>query len=338
MRFVPAVLLILCGLTSGAVKAAAQQRIIYDDDCSQDVDCVATLPMLFQLEAQGKIQIMAMMADSANPESAAVMRLFARAAGRDEVPIGANQGGEPSMASCAQQKCNESKWTSKLVERFDRGDSRSHYSSCVTTYRKVLAAQPAHSVSIVETGFATCLVGLLGSPPDPISPLSGEALVRRTVKQLSIMGGKYPFGTEWNFECDAPDYHALFSQWTRQNGFPPVYLNGFANGLDVLAGPPADASPEQNPTAYGLRLAKVKQRPMWDMLSVLFIADGGRYFKLSHGGTVSVDPLTGADRWSETTDSGQYILTNAVSAESLSALLDGYKHRSGLLAETKYTH
>src|ERR1700679_3243459 len=30
--------------------AEAQQRIIYDDDCSNDVDCVATLPILYQLE------------------------------------------------------------------------------------------------------------------------------------------------------------------------------------------------------------------------------------------------------------------------------------------------
>ncbi len=338
MRFVSAVLLIACGLICGTGSLAAQQRVIYDDDCSQDVDCVATLPMLFQLEAQGQIQIMAMVADSANPESAAVMRLFAKAAGRGEVPIGANQSGEPSTALCAKEKCNESVWTSKLVERFDAGDSRSHYPDCVTTYHKTLAAQPEHSVSIVETGFATCLVALLGSPPDPISALSGEALVRRTVKQLSIMGGKYPFGTEWNFECDAPDYHALFSQWTEQNGFPPVYLNGFANGLDVLAGPPANASAEKNPTAYGMQLAKVTQRPMWDMLSALFVTNGKTYFNVSQGGTVSVDPATGADRWSETTDSGQYVLTNAVSAESLSALLDGYKHGSGLLAQTKYTH
>jgi len=325
--------------SSWAPNASAQQRIIYDDDCSQDVDCVATLPILYKLADRGEIQILATIADSANPLTAPVMNIFAKLGGHPQTPIGANQTDEPSTALCAADKCNQSDWAEKLVERFDPGDTREHYPDCVAVYRKVLTNQPKHSVDIVETGFATCLNRLLASPPDAISPLSGAALVKRSVKLLSIMGGKYPAGTEWNFKSDAPGYRALFSQWTRQNGFPPVYLNGFANGLHVLAGAPAKASPMVNPTVYAMQLTGTTQRPMWDMLSALFAArglayKGTTYFTLSKPGTVLVDEDTGADTWSDATNSGQYVLTNAATDETFSAMFDGYAHDTGFLAET----
>src|SRR5258708_2321980 len=110
--------------------SAAPQRMIYDDDCSQDNDCVATLPILYQLAARGEVEILAMVADSANPLSAPVFRVFAKQAGHPEMPIGANQSDDPSTPLCAEGKCNESDWTDKLIARFDPGDSRSQYPDC----------------------------------------------------------------------------------------------------------------------------------------------------------------------------------------------------------------
>lgn len=320
-----------------AQQAVAQQRVIYDDDCSSDVDCVLTLPILFQLEDRDEIKILAMVTDSANPTSAPVLRIFAKYGGHAETPIGANQSDDPATPFCATKGCSASPWAGPLVGRFDAGDNRKNYPGCVDVYRKALAGQPERSVDIVETGFATCLTRLLASPPDATSPLSGAALVQRNVKLLSIMGGRYPSGAEWNFESDSSEYAALFSQWTKQNGYPPIYLNGFANGQHVTAGVPASAPPATNPTAYGLQLTGAPQRPMWDMLSVLFAARGTSYagttyFAVSKPGTVVVDAKTGADTWSEATDSGHYVLTNAVPAETFSALFDGYAHETGFLA------
>jgi Inosine-uridine preferring nucleoside hydrolase len=332
----------LCFLLLFRTPVSAQQRLIYDDDCSQDVDCVATLPILHAFADRGEIKILAMVANSANPLSAPTLKLFANYAGHPQMPVGANQGNDPSNALCRKNACNESQWTEKLVARFDPGDTRSHYPDCVAIYRSALAKQPPHSVAIVATGFATCLNRLLASPADAVSPLSGAELIKQKVKLLSVMGGKYPAGTEWNFECDAPGFHALFSQWTRQHGYPPVYLNGFANGLYILAGAPAKASPAVNPTRYGLQLAKTDQRPMWDMLSALFAArgvayQGTTYFTQSAPGTVTVDATTGADRWSTAVDSGHYVLTNAASNETFSALFDGYAHTTGFLAKDPAT-
>jgi hypothetical protein len=313
------------------------QAMIYDDDCSQDVDCVATLPILYQLADRGEIQVLAMIADSANPLTAPVMSIFAKQGGHPQTPIGANQSNDPTSALCAKNNCNTSKWTADLVERFDAGDTREKYPDCVAVYRKVLSHSPERGVAIVETGFTPCLLRLLASPPDATSPLNGEALVKRSVKLLSVMGGKYPAGTEWNFASDAAGYHALFSHWTRQNGFPPIYLNGFANGQHVMAGAPASASPTANPTLYAMQLTGKAQRPMWDMLSALFAArglayEGTTYFTVSKPGTVAVDADTGANTWSDATDSGHYVLTNVAPDETFTALFDGYAH-DGFLAK-----
>src|ERR1035437_6549949 len=80
------------------LPAAAQQRIIYDHDCSQDNDCVVTLPILYRLADRGEIEILAMVADSANPYSAPVFRVFAKQAVHPEMPIGANQSHEIGRA------------------------------------------------------------------------------------------------------------------------------------------------------------------------------------------------------------------------------------------------
>ncbi len=332
------ILLVLCGLLCGSV--CAQQRLIYDDDCSQDVDCVATLPIVHALADRGEIKILAMMADSADPLTAPVLKIFADYGGRPKMLIGANQSDEPATALCAKNACNASVWAAKLVERFDAGDTRTRYPSCVAVYRKVLADQPEHSVAIAVTGFAPCLRQLIASPADKVSPLTGAELVKRKVKLLSVMGGRYPAGSEWNFQSDAPGFHGLFLEWTRQHGYPPVYLNGFENGEHILAGASANADPMVNPTRYGLRLAGYDQRPMWDMLSVLFAArglsyGGTDYFKVGTAGTVGVDAETGDDTWSAGIDSGHYVLRNVASVEVFEAMFDGFAHTTGFLAKGK---
>jgi hypothetical protein len=328
-----------CLLVLG-VPALAQQRLIYDDDCSQDVDCVATLPILHALEDRGEIKILAMIAGSANPTTAPVMRLFADYAGHRGMVIGANQTDRPDSELCKKNNCNVGGWGEKLVERFDPGDTRAKYPDCVAVYRRVLAKAPKHSVAIAATGFATCLNQLIASPADKVSPLTGAELLKRKVKLLSVMGGRYPSGSEWNFQCDAPGYHRLFVEWTRQHGYPPVYLNGFENGEHILAGAPAAADPKVNPTRYGLQLVGFDQRPMWDMLSALFAArglsyGGTVYFKVGAAGTVEVDAATGVDTWSADVDSGHYVLRNVASNETFEAMFDGFAHTTGFLAKGK---
>lgn len=96
--------------------------------------------------------------------------------------------------------------------------------------RRTLASATNHSVSYVSVGFLNNLAELLASPPDTISPLTGQQLVEQKVSWshlssfhqrliilctnmvqvalVAVMGGAYPSsedlpfgGTEFNFDC-----------------------------------------------------------------------------------------------------------------------------------------
>ena len=64
----------------------------------------------------------------------------------------------------------------------------------VHLYRRLLAAQPDHSVTVVAIGGDTNLAGLLRSGPGQGSSLPGRALVATKVKKLVIEDGLFPTG------------------------------------------------------------------------------------------------------------------------------------------------
>jgi hypothetical protein len=329
-------LLFIAALLAFTTIARAQTPLIFDDDCSQDVDCAATMPILFTLEDRGDIKILAALADSANPLSAPVMKLFANYMHHPATSVGANLTNLPDTAQSVTNKSNVSDWTVPLVARFDPNDARANYPPCANVYRQVLSQAADHTVVIAATGFSLCLNQLLASKGDAISGLSGIKLVKRKVKLLSVMGGQYPTGKEWNFTSDSPGWHALITLWTRQHGFPPIYFNGFRNGLHILAGPPAGTDPKINPTRYAFDIAHIHQRPMWDVLSILFAAwgpthNGTTYFTVSAPGTIHLNPATGLTQWDTTKNSGDFYITTAAPNQAFESLLDGYTHH-GILA------
>ena len=161
--------------------------------------------------------------------------------------------------------------------------------------------------------------------------------VQRKVKFLSIMGGAYPKGSEWNFQCDPVNTPAFLyvDAATRL----PADLTSMALRTErrSLPAQPLTLKATVNPTVYGMQLADTKQRPMWDTLSVLYAARGAAYqgttyFSVSAPGTVDVNSTTGTDTWSADQDSGHYVLTNAAPVETFERILDAYTFHDGLLA------
>ena len=71
--------------------------------------------------------------------------------------------------------------------------------------RRTLAAANNHSVSYVSVGFLNNLAELLASPPDTISPLTGQQLVEQKVSeshQASVHHALYPHGAGGPGGCD----------------------------------------------------------------------------------------------------------------------------------------
>jgi hypothetical protein len=339
--------LLALGLSSPG-KASPGTPMIYDDDGPvMDVGAVTNYGIFYKMVDHGWIDPLATIADSSNALSAPGIYALALYYGHTAVPIGANQQDTPGSALCAKLSCNFSTWNKPWVTKFDprADDDRRHYPDCAKLYRRTLAARPDHKVVIVETGFATCLMQVLRSPPDADSPLTGAQLMKRKVKALVIMGGDYPAGGEWNFQSDAIDYADLFKAWTVPNGYPPIYLVGWSIGNIACSGASAKASVDANPIGDAVYKAKQAdgdcvvgaQRPVWDQLAIMYGAWGLRhagttYFTLSRGGTNRVNAVDGTNSWASVPNSGHYYLIAKAGPEAFANLLDGYAHK-GLLSE-----
>ena len=161
-------------------------------------------------------------------------------------------------------------------------------------YRRLLATQPDHSVSIVCTGFVTCLAQLLQSEGDEYSSLNGVELVRQKVKCIYMQGGM--FG-----EAEEPDYNFL------QGGdFTLEFFRLWPTDVDMVFSPmetgqTVEYKPEQvigdvswtdaHPIkqVYMTCNCNTGQR-MWDVMPTVQAVEGDRLFTLSERGILTVTP------------------------------------------------
>ena len=160
-------------------------------------------------------------------------------------------------------------------------------------YRRLLAAQPDHSVSIVSVGFVTCLAQLLTSGADEYSSLTGVELVRRKVKCIYLQGGV--FG-----EAEEPDFN--FAQGIT---FAKTFFQLWPQEVDMVfspmeAGQDVEYTPEQVIADVSWTdMHPIKQvymnydcanagQKMWDPLAAMNAVEGNSLFTLSTRGTVTV--------------------------------------------------
>jgi hypothetical protein len=162
------------------------------------------------------------------------------------------------------------------------------------------------------------------SPPDAISRLSGGDLIKAKVEALFIMGGDYPGpAREYNFETSAAESSYLFRRWTRRNGYPPIYMNGFTAGVSLVPklaeGSPADAAVRLAETAAG-----ETARPAWDLMSLHQAIAGVAPYVVSRDGTNRVSERDGTNAWYGRTGSGHRYVTTGRRGVDYKAMLDAF--------------
>ena len=165
MKIYYLLLIIIFFISGSPVSAqnAAQGpvRIIFDTDMDSDVDDAGALAMLHALMNRGEVEILAVMISSTSPASAACAGAINTYYGRADIPIGSSKTGP-----------NAEQWYHDSVGNFphDLGSS-DDAPDAVALYRKILSAQPDHSVTIVTVGWLTNMADLLNSKPDRYSLL-----------------------------------------------------------------------------------------------------------------------------------------------------------------------
>jgi inosine-uridine nucleoside N-ribohydrolase len=274
----------------------AQTPVIFDTDIGPDYDDVGAMALLHAFADKGEIKILATVASNKSPYIAPTISVLNTYFRRPNLPIGVPKA-PGGVTLTARQK-----WDSVLVARYPHAvKSNDAVPESVTIYRRVLASQPDGSVTVVTVGFLTNLANLLESGPDRYSKLSGTELVRKKVKQLVSMAGRFPGGKEFNVEKDAAASMIVFNQWPT-----PIVFSGFEIGMKVKSGIPLiqNASIQNSPVkdAFAIAIPQDKQdangRMSWDQTAVLVAARGAEPWYRLEPGRFICNP-DGSNGWDE---------------------------------------
>lgn len=269
--------LVLCHLA-----LAQPVRIIFDTDMDSDVDDVGALAMLHGFANLGEAEILGVMVSSLNPWSAGAVDVVDTYYGRPDIPIGAVQRfGVYHRSKYARKLYEDFKHDAKLGE--DMPDA-------VMLYRKILSSQPDKSVVVVAVGDLTNLSNLLETAADKFSELKGVDLVKKKVKHLVAMGGRYPLDQDprpWgNFKPDPRSTKHVAEAWPT-----PIYFTGGGAFADSIPTGKVffDEKYRRTPMAYAYKLFLESWHRNWhhsaDLIAVYVAVKGHQpYFRLEERG------------------------------------------------------
>ncbi len=268
VRETPLLLILLMCMGSiayGADKSLAPTPvpIIFDTDMDTDCDDAGALAMLHALADAGEVTILATVVSSRYQWSAPCVEAINRYYQRPNLPIGApkGEGADTNRGSRYARPIAEA-YPGSLKTNDDAPDA-------TEVYRRVLAAAPDQSVTIVTVGYLTNLRYLLMSKGDQFSELSGPDLIRKKVSRWICMGGRYPEhldpGVYGNFKPDPKATVQVIRDWPGT-----IYFSGL--GEKVLTGAGLRHGPQDNPVrrVYELYLGETPTRSSWDQVTLLY--------------------------------------------------------------------
>jgi pyrimidine-specific ribonucleoside hydrolase len=280
--------------------SAAQQNdspvpVIFDTDMGPDYDDVGAITLLHAFADSGKANILATIASTKYEGVAGVLNVLNTYFNRPDVPIGVPRGK-------AVTEKDFQHWTDTLLANYPHSiQLNSETDDAVSLYRKILSSQPDTSVVVITVGFLTNIANLLQSKADEYSPLAGAALIRKKVKRLVSMAGKFPSGKEYNVVEDAAAAQYTFANFPR-----PVILSGFEIGEKIKSGLPLINnenivhSPVKDAFRISINMREDDRhgRMSWDQTAVLAGVLGPQpYYNLEYG-VITVEK-DGTNRWSQ---------------------------------------
>ncbi len=307
----------VCGASERLVSSSGgTPRVILDTGVGVGADDLGALAVLHSLADAGEAQILATMVSvGGDPNAARTVDAVNTYYGRPNVPIGVVSGPAPNR---------DSDYTAQIAAGFPNDVANPQ--AAVDVYRRILAAQPDGSVTIVSIGFLTNLAALLASPPDEVSTLTGEELVGTKVDRWVAMGGGYPASTdffataEFNFSQDTAAVRGVVTDWPT----PAVFV-GFEVGNRISPGAALQTgTPGTNPVREGYRLeGATESGPGFDLAAVLVAVRGtsGGTFDVCTGRNIVAGDGTNAWENRESDRRGYVRLVG--SADAVTATLDG---------------
>jgi inosine-uridine nucleoside N-ribohydrolase len=286
------------------VQKVKTTPVIFDSDMGPDYDDVGAITLLHAFADSGYVKILATVGSTKYEGVAAVFNVFNTYFNRPGILIGIPKGK-------ALELKDSQHWTDTLLQNYPHKIKKNDdVPSAVDVYRKALASQADRSVTIITVGFLTNLADLLKSAPDKFSNLNGEELVRKKVKQLVCMAGRFPSGSEFNVRMDAASSQYVFDNWKT-----PVLFSGVEIGFTIKTGLPLinNASIKNSPVkdVFRISIPQSKQdsagRMSWDQTAILIAVKGYRpWWNIEKGKMIVA--IDGSNSWSKETSSHNYIV------------------------------
>ena len=276
---------------TGTTVKNSPQRIIIDTDLSLWWDDATAVGMANVLQQRGEVEILGVMSDIKNPVAAAALDAIDTAYGHSTNPVGAVAD---SAANTAPHGYGD-----VLADELPHAIRNSAQAEpAVRLYRRLLAAQPDHSVTVVAIGGDTNLAGLLRSGPGDGSSLPGRALVAAKVKSLVIEDGLFPTGgpplTNEHIDMAATQYLVSTQGWPTAM----AWVDGFTGVYTKVGGTLCTSVPPKNPMRI-VYTALFHCGPPgdgdWDGPTLLYAVEGaaGVFTDLGRGGAAVVNAQGG---------------------------------------------
>jgi purine nucleosidase len=317
-------------ISSSSPFSTTTEDIILDCDPGNDVDDMGDLAVIHEMANAGEFNILAVMYSMHPSFGSPVIEIANRFYGRPDLPIGVSKTSSWDAADYYGSFIRTNFYNSI-------GDS-TNAPNAVTLYRKILAARPDHSVTILTSGQLRNIYDLWHSAGDSYSLLSGPDLLAQKIKRLIVVAGIFPSGREFNMYVD-PIAASVLNSITNT---VPVTFDGIELGNNVLIGKMILTKPEIDPIRqayYAFYQAwGVNSRPAWSGLGLLLAArgyaNGQTPLFTSTKGYVTINPSTGANTWTDDPNSNQEYLRLAQPTSYYIGVLEELLMRPPLAGQT----
>ena len=267
--------------------------IILDADIGSSTDDLFALQMLHHYEQEGRCKLLGVVVNRMGEANAAIADVMNTYFGHPDTPIGLVRHGIPAPQVWIDYGALPTYTDADGGQMFSYAVS--DYSSLpdgYVLYRRLLSAQPDHSVSICSVGFVTALSALLQSDGDEYSPLNGVELVRKKVKCIYIMGGVFGNSIEPDFNFSqgitfALDFFRLWPKDVDMMFSPGEVGDGIDYRPELVISDISWTDVHPLKQVYMTCDCDTGQR-MWDPLTVIQAVEGDDFFTLSPLGTVTL--------------------------------------------------
>lgn len=278
-------------------------KIIFDTDLGGDIDDGGALAIVHRAMDKGLCELLLCTSSTSNPYSVSAIDAINEYYGHKVVVGGTKVIPEGELKNRDEYLNNCKTWYGKYI--FDNYHYTYTHDNCpdaVKELRRVLSENitdnPDDRVTIIVIGTSTNIGGLLESKADEYSNLDGIELMKRSVKEVSLMGCYFPsvelpdvwFGdfhmeAENNIVQDIKPAKCVFEKCPVK-----VVVSHFTPGYKTITGELITKESDKNPVSVSYLKFFQGLRPSWDPISAYYAIYGlGNCLTISEPLKITID-------------------------------------------------